>query len=116
MCAEATPGNDGCSGFTPQVLLDFAQKAVRRPHTLRPMHSITGVRHLVAGRYRLLDQLGRGAMGIVWHGHDDLLEREVAIKQILLPPLSSQAQAGASFQRTIREARAAARLSHPGVA
>ncbi len=70
---------------------------------------------MVAGRYRLLDQLGRGAMGIVWRGRDDLLDRDVAIKQIVLAPMASATQAQASYQRTIREARTAARLSHPGV-
>ncbi len=74
-----------------------------------------GTDRLVAGRYRLLGQLGRGAMGIVWHGHDELLDREVAIKQILLPPLASAEQAQQAFDRTLREARSAARLSHPGV-
>src|SRR5215467_8194612 len=93
----------------------ISQKAARRRHILHSMRSLPGTGHLVAGRYRLLDQLGRGAMGIVWHGHDELLDREVAAKQIVLSPLTSKAQAEASFQRTIREARAAARLSHPGV-
>jgi hypothetical protein len=79
------------------------------------MQSVLGPGHLVAGRYRLLDQLGRGAMGIVWRGHDDLLDREVAIKQIVLPPMASENEAATCYQRTLREARTAARLSHPGV-
>jgi tRNA A-37 threonylcarbamoyl transferase component Bud32 len=79
------------------------------------MHSVLGTGHLVAGRYRLIDQLGRGAMGIVWRGRDELLDRDVAIKQIVLQPLASAAEARFSFQRTLREARTAARLSHPGV-
>src|SRR5215472_4850338 len=80
------------------------------------MHSVPGSGHLVAGRYQLVDQIGRGAMGIVWHGRDQLLDRDVAVKQIVLSPLASQTQAEASFQRTLREARTAARLSHPSVA
>lgn len=79
------------------------------------MHSAVGTGRLVAGRYRLLDQLGRGAMGIVWRGRDELLDREVAIKQIVLTPLASQTEARSSYERTLREARTAARLSHPGV-
>ncbi len=79
------------------------------------MHSAMGSGYLVAGRYRLVDQLGRGAMGIVWRGRDELLDREVAIKQIVLSPLTSATEAQASYQRTLREARSAARLSHPGV-
>jgi tRNA A-37 threonylcarbamoyl transferase component Bud32 len=79
------------------------------------MHSAWGSGHVVAGRYRLLHQLGRGAMGIVWRGRDELLDRDVAIKQIALPPMASEAEAQTSYQRTLREARTAARLSHPGV-
>src|SRR5580658_8748251 len=79
------------------------------------MYSAFGTGHVVAGRYRLLDQLGRGAMGIVWRGRDELLDRDVAIKQIVLTPLASATEAQASYQRTLREARSAARLSHPGV-
>ena len=54
-------------------------------------------------------------MGIVWRGRDELLDRDVAIKQIALPPMTSDAEARISYQRTLREARTAARLSHPGV-
>jgi tRNA A-37 threonylcarbamoyl transferase component Bud32 len=79
------------------------------------MFSVPGSGHLVAGRYRLLDQLGRGAMGIVWRGRDELLDRDVAVKQIVLTPMASATEAQASYQRTLREARTAARLSHPGV-
>ena len=77
--------------------------------------SVPGSSQLVAGRYRLLGQLGRGAMGIVWHGRDELLDRHVAVKQIILAPMASDADARASYQRTLREARTAARLSHAGV-
>src|SRR5215510_14317473 len=79
------------------------------------MQSARGSGHLVAGRYLLLQQLGRGAMGIVWRGRDELLDRDVAIKQIALPPMASDAEARASYKRTLREARTAARLNHPGV-
>ncbi|HEX9064858.1 MAG TPA: protein kinase, partial [Streptosporangiaceae bacterium] len=79
------------------------------------MHPAPGAGKLVAGRYRLLTQLGRGAMGVVWHGRDELLDRDVAVKQIVLGPAASDDDARQSHQRTIREARTAARLSHPGV-
>ena len=83
------------------------------------MHSARsgpGSGQLVAGRYRLLSQLGRGAMGVVWHGRDELLDRDVAVKQIILAPIASDTDARAAYQRTLREARTVARLSHPGVA
>jgi eukaryotic-like serine/threonine-protein kinase len=54
-------------------------------------------------------------MGVVWHGRDELLGRDVAVKQVLLPPMASDADARASYRRTLREARTAAKLSHPGV-
>ncbi len=54
-------------------------------------------------------------MGIVWQGRDELLDRDVAIKQIALPPMASEAEERLGYQRTLREARTAARLNHPSV-
>jgi serine/threonine protein kinase len=63
----------------------------------------------IAGRYRLLRRLGQGGMGVVWHAKDEVLHRDVAIKEILHP-----AGPGA-LGRPLREARAAAALRHPGI-
>ncbi len=63
------------------------------------------------GRYALLRELGRGGMGIVYHGHDPELRRDVAIKMILDPGRAGPRQ----LERFVREARAAARLRHPGI-
>ena len=68
---------------------------------------------LVAGRYRLGRQIGSGAMGIVWQAHDERLHRTVAIKQLLLQPGLSAAQAEEARRRCMREGRIAARLTHP---
>ncbi|GGM58804.1 hypothetical protein GCM10012275_32470 [Longimycelium tulufanense] len=68
---------------------------------------------LVAGRYRLLERIGSGAMGIVWQAHDERLHRTVAVKQLLLQPGLSRDESEEARQRAMREARIAARLQHP---
>jgi eukaryotic-like serine/threonine-protein kinase len=65
---------------------------------------------LVSGRYRLQEPIGRGAMGIVWRGRDELLDRDVAVKEV-----RAAADNDDTYQRTLREAKAAARLNHPSV-
>ncbi|WP_052685256.1 serine/threonine-protein kinase [Lentzea aerocolonigenes] len=63
-------------------------------------------------RYVLLDQLGAGAMGVVWRARDELLHRDVAVKQMLLNDVQP-AEAHEAVQRAMREGRIAARLQHP---
>jgi len=77
----------------------------------------TGPRtRVVAGRYALADVLGRGGMGTVWLATDRLLERRVALKEITFPVDLSAKEREVLRERTMREARAAARLDHPRVA
>ena len=68
---------------------------------------------LVSGRYRLQEPIGRGAMGIVWRGRDELLDREVAVKEVRAAMTTAASQD--IYRRTLREAKAAARLNHPSV-
>jgi serine/threonine protein kinase len=70
---------------------------------------------LVAGRYRLRAVLGRGGMGVVWLAGDELLHRDVAVKEILWPPQLDGAEQQTLRQRALREARTAARLNHPNL-
>ena len=63
---------------------------------------------LLLGRYRLVRQLGAGGFGVVWHAHDEQLDRPVALKRIPLPGEEDR-------ERATREALATARLSHPAI-
>jgi serine/threonine protein kinase len=63
------------------------------------------------GRYRILDRVGRGAMGVVYSAHDDAMGRPVAVK-VLMGDLESDPETRARFYR---EAQAAAGLLHPNI-
>jgi serine/threonine protein kinase len=70
---------------------------------------------VVAGRYRLRSVLGSGSMGTVWSAYDEFLHRQVAVKEMKVPPGIPASQADELRERTLREARAIAVLSHPNV-
>ncbi|WP_435190845.1 serine/threonine-protein kinase [Nonomuraea sp. bgisy094] len=83
---------------------------------LRPLMS-DGQQHAgrrVAGRYHLKEPIGRGGMGIVWRAHDELLDREVAVKEVRYAAVLGD-EVQLLNRRTMREARAAARFTHPNV-
>ncbi|MFG6193851.1 serine/threonine-protein kinase [Nonomuraea sp. JJY05] len=68
----------------------------------------------VSNRYRLVEPLGEGGMGVVWRAYDELLDRTVAIKEVRYTGVGDAKRAELNG-RTIREARAAGRLDHPSV-
>ncbi|MFJ5729750.1 serine/threonine-protein kinase [Streptomyces paradoxus] len=72
-------------------------------------------RRVIAGRYLLEEKLGRGGMGVVWRATDRLLGRSVAVKELPYDETLSAAQARRRRDRTLREARAVAQLSHPHI-
>ncbi|ANN16338.1 serine/threonine protein kinase [Amycolatopsis orientalis] len=68
---------------------------------------------IVAGRYALLGELGRGGMGIVWRAQDQVIGRQVAIKELKFP--NAPEDASVLTERMLREVRSAGRLNDPAV-
>src|SRR5881398_1930819 len=69
--------------------------------------------NLVAGRYALTEQVGSGGMGVVWRGYDELLRRQVAVKELHFPPHMGDEERERLARRTLREARAVAAVDDP---
>ena len=79
------------------------------------MHPLADTGRVIAGRYRLEAPIGRGAMGVVWRARDQLLDRDVAVKEVQIAETLTDEERANAYQRTLREAKTAARLNHPGV-
>ncbi|MEV4191043.1 serine/threonine-protein kinase [Streptomyces toxytricini] len=74
-----------------------------------------GAGRQIGGRYRLLERLGAGGMGTVWRARDEVVDRDVAVKEPRVPEHFSEAERRTAYLRMEREARAAARIDHPSV-
>jgi tRNA A-37 threonylcarbamoyl transferase component Bud32 len=74
-----------------------------------------GGERVIAGRYRLLSPLGEGGMGTVWRARDEVLHREVAVKEVRAPAGLPEADVRRLYARLEREAWAAARVAHHNV-
>jgi hypothetical protein len=70
---------------------------------------------VLAGRYELGQEIGRGGMGIVWLAEDRMIGRRVAIKELHLPAGVPDDERKVLEERVLREARTAGRLNDPGV-
>ncbi|GAA2084010.1 serine/threonine-protein kinase [Actinomadura alba] len=70
---------------------------------------------LLARRYRLMSVVGQGGMGTVWRATDEVLAREVAVKEVVVRRDLADEERDLLHHRTLREARATARLNHPGI-
>ncbi|WP_346096531.1 serine/threonine-protein kinase, partial [Streptomyces olivaceiscleroticus] len=79
------------------------------------MDAGTGNGRKLAGRYRLLAELGHGGMGVVWRARDELLHREVAVKEVRAPRELPAPEERLLYARLEREALAAARIAHRNV-
>ncbi|MFF3939400.1 serine/threonine-protein kinase [Streptomyces phaeofaciens] len=74
-----------------------------------------GGERLIAGRYRLLTPLGEGGMGTVWRARDEVLHREVAVKEVRAPAGLAASDIERMYARLEREAWAAARVANRNV-
>src|ERR1700712_5175953 len=71
--------------------------------------------HNSIGRYEVIKTIGKGAMGVVYKARDPLLDRVVAVKTIMSPQQQGRRVKAAFLERFQREAKAAAKMSHPAI-
>lgn len=98
--------------YTPSDFWDCNDPEIQSLLVLIPklLHSLPEEEFQI-GRFKLLEKIGEGGFGIIYKGYDEKLRREVVIKT---PCISSEDNTE-SKQLEVREARAAARLNHPGI-
>lgn len=67
------------------------------------------------GRYEVQEEIGRGTMGVVYRGHDPVIDRAVALKTVLVPEALPEAKRQAFLERFAQESRIAGKLLHPNI-
>ncbi|WP_199431895.1 serine/threonine-protein kinase [Qaidamihabitans albus] len=87
----------------------MTDEQIRQTHTT----PATPGPRVIAGRYTLLGELGRGGMGVVWRAEDTVIGRHVAIKELTLPDGADES--GVFQERVLREVRTGGRLNDPAV-
>jgi eukaryotic-like serine/threonine-protein kinase len=86
-----------------------------QPREKTPPVSANGTPPATLGRYKILKELGRGAMGLVYLGKDPTIQRFVAIKTMRLDQIDEVKKPQETKSRFFREAESAGRLSHPNI-
>ncbi|MEU1790340.1 protein kinase [Streptomyces sparsogenes] len=116
--ASAPPASEPPASAPPASGQAASGQADPDPRTSPPAPAAAADRdagRVVGGRYRLVSRLGHGGMGTVWKAHDQVVDRDVAVKEPRVPDTLPESERQKVYQRMQREARAAARIDHPSV-
>jgi TPR repeat protein/tRNA A-37 threonylcarbamoyl transferase component Bud32 len=103
----------GCGGDP--NLFDSVERLLTAQHSSAQFMETTAQAAKRIGRYIIREELGRGAMGVVYDGLDPLIGRSVAVKVIHLREFAEPREAEFLTERLFREARSAGQLFHPGI-
>ncbi|WP_435241138.1 serine/threonine-protein kinase [Streptomyces cucumeris] len=108
--AQGTPAHGAQPPASPYEPTQFA---AQQPPAGRSAGPDAG--RVIGQRYRLTARLGHGGMGTVWRAQDQVMDREVAVKEPRVPDHLPDSERQTVYRRMEREARAAARIDHPSV-